>query len=108
VYRGHREADLAMAELFGGFDARFHAAYREAWPLLPGYAESRRPVYQLYYLLVHVNLFGGAYVEQTAATLRRAAQATSTARPVSSICPGTSLHFTHPRRGMPPRPHPST
>ena len=71
VYRGHREADLAMAELFGGFDARFHAAYREAWPLLPGYAEVRRPIYQLYYLLVHVNLFGGGYGAQAAATLRR-------------------------------------
>jgi fructosamine-3-kinase len=71
VYRGHREADLAMAELFGGFDARFHAAYREAWPLLPGYAEVRRPIYQLYYLLVHVNLFGGGYGAQTAATLRQ-------------------------------------
>lgn len=72
VYRGHREADLAMAELFGGFDARFHAAYREAWPLLPGYAEARRPIYQLYYLLVHVNLFGGGYGAQTAAVLRKA------------------------------------
>ncbi|HEU0053290.1 MAG TPA: fructosamine kinase family protein [Longimicrobium sp.] len=73
AYRGHREADLAMAELFGGFDAAFHAAYREAWPLLPGYAEARRGVYQLYYLLVHVNLFGGGYVAQTAAALRRVA-----------------------------------
>jgi fructosamine-3-kinase len=72
VYRGHREADLAMAELFGGFGAAFHAAYAEAWPLLPGYAEARRAIYQLYYLLVHVNLFGGGYGAQTAATLRRA------------------------------------
>ena len=72
VYRGHREADLAMAELFGGFDARFHAAYAEAWPLLPGYREARRAIYQLYYLLVHVNLFGGGYGARTAATLRRA------------------------------------
>lgn len=72
VYRGHREVDLAMAELFGGFDTRFHAAYREAWPLLPGYAEVRRPIYQLYYLLVHVNLFGGGYGAQTAAMLRQA------------------------------------
>ena len=71
VYRGHREADLAMAELFGGFDARFHAAYHEAWPLLPGYAETRRAIYQLYYLLVHVNLFGGRYGAQTATVLRR-------------------------------------
>jgi protein-ribulosamine 3-kinase len=72
VHRGHREADLAMTELFGGFDARFHAAYAEAWPLLPGYRELRRDVYQLYWLLVHVNLFGGGYGAQTAATLRRA------------------------------------
>jgi fructosamine-3-kinase len=71
VYRGHREADLAMTELFGGFGERFYAAYRETWPLLDGY-EARRPVYQLWYLLVHVNLFGGGYVEQTAAVLREA------------------------------------
>ncbi|HET7463607.1 MAG TPA: fructosamine kinase family protein [Longimicrobium sp.] len=70
VYRGHREVDLAMAALFGGFDRAFFAAYEEAWPLSPG-AERRRSVYQLYYLLVHVNLFGGGYVAQTAETLRR-------------------------------------
>jgi fructosamine-3-kinase len=70
VYRGHREVDLAMAELFGGFDARFHAAYAEAWPLCPGYRELRRGIYQLYYLLVHVTLFGGGYTAQALATLR--------------------------------------
>lgn len=70
VYRGHREVDLAMAELFGGFGAAFFAAYDEARPLRPGYREQRRGIYQLYYLLVHVNLFGGGYVRQTAATLR--------------------------------------
>jgi fructosamine-3-kinase len=72
VYRGHREADLAMAALFGGFDARFFAAYGEAWPLRPGYREHRCGIYQLYYLLVHVNLFGGVYVAQAADILRRA------------------------------------
>jgi fructosamine-3-kinase len=61
VYRGHREVDLAMAELFGGFPADFLPAYREAWPLRPGYERMRRDVYQLYPLLVHVNLFGGGY-----------------------------------------------
>ena len=69
AFRGHREVDLAMADLFGGFDARFHAAYHEASPTLPGYREARRPVYQLFYLLVHVNLFGGGYVAQTATML---------------------------------------
>ena len=44
----------------------------EVWPLLPGYREVRRAVYQLYYLLVHVNLFGGGYVAQTRAALHEA------------------------------------
>jgi fructosamine-3-kinase len=70
VYRGHREVDLAMSELFGGFGPGFYTAYAEAWPLEPGYREQRRAVYQLYYLLVHVNLFGDAYIQQTAGVLR--------------------------------------
>jgi fructosamine-3-kinase len=71
AYRGHREVDLAMTELFGGFGPRFYAAYREIWPLSAGY-DDRKLVYQLYYLLVHVNLFGGGYGIQTATVLRRA------------------------------------
>ncbi len=69
-YVGHREVDLSMADLFGGFGTAFRAAYEDAWPLLPGYHEQRRPIYQLYYLLVHVNLFGAGYVAQTLDTLR--------------------------------------
>jgi fructosamine-3-kinase len=61
VYGGHREIDLAMMRLFGGFDARVFAAYEEAHPLAPG-ADERVPLYQLYPLLVHVTLFGGSYV----------------------------------------------
>jgi fructosamine-3-kinase len=61
-YYGHREVDLAMAELFGGFGAEFFAGYEAVWPLRAGYRERRRGAYQLYYLLVHVNLFGGSYV----------------------------------------------
>lgn len=61
VYGGHREVDLAMMRLFGGFGSPVFAAYEEAWPLAPG-AEERIPLYQLYPLLVHVNLFGGSYV----------------------------------------------
>jgi fructosamine-3-kinase len=70
VYHGHREVDLAMTELFGGFGARFHDTYAEAWPPLPGYREERRAVYQLFPLLVHVNLFGGGYGARTAEVLR--------------------------------------
>lgn len=60
TYYGDREADLAMTELFGGFDAHFYAAYREAWPLDRGHA-MRRTLYNLYHVLNHLNLFGGGY-----------------------------------------------
>ena len=66
----HREMDLAMSRLFGGFDAVFYQSYEENWPLAPGF-EERMEVYQLYYLLVHVNLFGGGYVERVRSILRR-------------------------------------
>jgi fructosamine-3-kinase len=70
VYGGHREIDLAMMRLFGGFGARVFAAYEEAWPLAPGH-ETRVALYQLYPLMVHVNLFGGSYVGQVEAVLDR-------------------------------------
>ncbi|MCC6208729.1 MAG: fructosamine kinase family protein [Gammaproteobacteria bacterium] len=63
VYYGDRETDLAMTELFGGFPATFHDAYREAWPLDPGY-ELRRTLYNLYHVLNHLNLFGAGYRAQ--------------------------------------------
>lgn len=71
VYRGHREVDLAMAELFGGFPAEFYRAYASAWPLGDGYERVRRHVYQLYPLLVHVNLFGAGYEAGALARLRQ-------------------------------------
>ena len=63
VYGGHREIDLAMLSLFGAPSPRFYAAYDEVYPRAPGYAE-RVALYQLYPLLVHVNLFGESYVAQ--------------------------------------------
>ncbi len=60
AYGGHREVDLAMMRLFGGFSASCFAAYDEAWPLAPGH-EDRVALYQLYPLLVHAVLFGGTY-----------------------------------------------
>jgi len=60
VYGGHREVDLAMMRLFGGFSERVFAAYAEAFPLSAGHAE-RVQLYQLYPLLVHLNSFGGGY-----------------------------------------------
>ena len=63
VYYGDRETDLAMTELFGGFAPGFYAAYREAWSLDAGYAV-RKTLYNLYHILNHANLFGGAYAAQ--------------------------------------------
>lgn len=57
----HREMDLGMSRLFGGFDARFYTAYHAAYPMENSW-EDRMELYQLYYLLVHVNLFGKGYV----------------------------------------------
>jgi fructosamine-3-kinase len=70
VYGGHREVDLAMMRLFGGFGPRVFAAYAEAYPLAPGH-EDRVPLYQLYPLLVHVNLFGGSYLDAVASAVSR-------------------------------------
>ena len=61
VYGGHREMDLAMMRLFGGFAGRTFDAYQEAAPLAEGHAD-RVPLFQLYPLLVHMNMFGGSYL----------------------------------------------
>jgi len=60
VYFGDREVDIAMTQLFGGFSADFYRTYHELYPLRNGY-EDRLPYYKLYYLLVHLNLFGPSY-----------------------------------------------
>lgn len=70
VYYGHREMDLAMTKLFGGFDAEFYAAYHAEQPLEQGW-EERMDLCNLYPLLVHVNLFGGGYAAQVQALLKR-------------------------------------
>jgi fructosamine-3-kinase len=70
AYGGHREVDLAMMRLFGGFGETVFRAYQEVWPLSPGHAE-RIALYQLYPLLVHVNLFGGGYADSVERSLAR-------------------------------------
>ncbi len=64
VYYGHREADLAMTKLFGGFDSQFYGGYNEEYPLKEGW-EYRENLYKLYHILNHLNLFGGSYYSQT-------------------------------------------
>ena len=61
---------LAMMKLFGGFSARCFSAYNAVYPLASGY-EERLPLYQLYPLLVHVNLFGGHYAQSVRQVLKR-------------------------------------
>jgi fructosamine-3-kinase len=60
VYYGHREMDIAMTLLFGGFDKHFYIYYNETFPLQKGW-EQRVALCQLYPLLVHLILFGGHY-----------------------------------------------
>jgi protein-ribulosamine 3-kinase len=69
-YGGHREVDLAMMRLFGGFSSRTFSAYAEAYPL-PDAHEERVELYQLYFLMVHVNLFGGSYAASVESALSR-------------------------------------
>jgi protein-ribulosamine 3-kinase len=63
VYYGHREMDIAMMHLFGGFDSHLFIRYYEVFPLDKGW-EDRIKINQLYPLMVHVNLFGRSYWEQ--------------------------------------------
>jgi fructosamine-3-kinase len=70
VYYGHREADLAMTQLFGGFAPTFLASYQQAYTLAPGYND-RFQLYNLYPLLVHLNLFGRSYWRQINSVLKR-------------------------------------
>jgi len=64
VYFGHREMDIGMTKLFGGFDQQFYDAYNEAYPLEKDW-QKRLSITQLYPLLVHALLFGGHYISST-------------------------------------------
>lgn len=72
VYMGAGEVDLAMMELFGSFPRGFTEGYGSRREMAPEYEAFRRDLYQLYYLLVHVNLFGGSYVGGSLAAAERA------------------------------------
>lgn len=69
VYYGHREADLGMTKLFGGFSSEFYRAYNETFPLEDGY-EYRENIYKLYHVLNHLNLFGGGYYSQALSIIK--------------------------------------
>ncbi len=62
-YYGDRETDIAMTELFGGFEPAFYSAYQSVLPLPAGYP-MRRELYKLYHMLNHLNLFGAAWLSR--------------------------------------------
>jgi fructosamine-3-kinase len=62
VYYGHNEVDIAMSKLFGGFAPSFYQTYQEHFPSSEQ-TNARMDLYQLYYLLVHLNLFGRSYYD---------------------------------------------
>ncbi|MEX1247379.1 MAG: fructosamine kinase family protein [Anaerolineales bacterium] len=70
AHYGWAEAELGMTDLFGGFDERFYGAYQVEHPLEGGWRE-RLPIYNLYHLLNHLNLFGAGYHGQVISVLRR-------------------------------------
>ncbi len=61
AHGGHREFDLAMMRLFGGFGEAAFAAYDDVHPLADGWVD-RIPLHQLAPLVVHAIKFGGGYV----------------------------------------------
>jgi fructosamine-3-kinase len=71
IYYGHPEIELAFTTLFGTFGEPFFTCYGEIRPIAPGFFDTRRDIYNLYPLLVHVRLFGGSYVQAVERILRR-------------------------------------
>jgi fructosamine-3-kinase len=69
VYYGHREMDLAMAKLFGGFPEEFFSEYHRLYPLAEGW-QGRIAIGQLYPLLVHGVLFGSGYLQEAEGMLQ--------------------------------------
>ncbi len=69
-YWGWPEADIAMTTLFGEFDSQFYRAYEEHRSLEQGWRE-RLPLYNLYHLLNHLNLFGSSYLGEVETVINR-------------------------------------
>lgn len=70
VYYGHREIDLAMSQLFGEFSQEFYNTYQEIYPLENNF-NNRKDLYNLYPLLIHLNLFGTSYLNSIKSILSK-------------------------------------
>ncbi|WP_417332503.1 fructosamine kinase family protein [Halarcobacter sp.] len=63
IYFAHREVDIAMTHMFGGFSKEFYEAYNKEYPLEKEF-EVRKEIYNLYHYLNHYNLFGNSYLDE--------------------------------------------
>lgn len=70
TYYGHSMMDIAMSHLFGGFGSAFYDAYHDRIPKSNNH-DTQIDLYQLYFLLVHLNLFGSGYYSSVASILKR-------------------------------------
>ncbi len=70
AYYGHREMELGMTQLFGGFSSDFYSSYDAEFPLKPGW-RGRMDLYKLYHVLNHCNMFGGGYCSQAASLMKK-------------------------------------
>ncbi|MDO6760084.1 fructosamine kinase family protein [Tamlana sp. 2_MG-2023] len=70
AYYGHYEIDIAMSQLFGGFDQEFYEAYLQEAEL-EHFNQKRIEIYQLYFLLVHLNMFGYSYYTDVIHIIRK-------------------------------------
>jgi len=70
VYFGHRELDIAMTTMFGGFSPLFYKTYQEIYPMEKSW-EERLAFYNLYPILIHINLFGNSYLPYFERVLQR-------------------------------------
>ena len=70
IYYGHREVDIAMTTMFGGFSQEFFQYYQQNFPMEQAW-EQRLPIYNLYPILIHINLFGKSYLSGFERVLKR-------------------------------------
>ena len=71
LYFAHNEMELAYMALFDGVGSEFFRAYHEIQPIDSDFYETRRHIYNLYPLLVHVIIFGEKYIQPLEESLAR-------------------------------------
>lgn len=71
IYYADPEMEIAFISLFNSFGDTFLKRYEEVRGIRPGFFVTRRDLYNLYPLLVHVYFFGGGYLSSVQNTLSR-------------------------------------